>query len=131
MSYQGAGKTSTLVETAKAFEMQNKQGLYLAFNNGIAEEVKNKIPRLTDEQVKAVSLASNGNNMKLSAYAGAGKTSTLVEIAKMFEMQNKQGLYLAFNNGIAEEAKNNLREALRQKPDFTLAKLALDQMTKN
>lgn len=35
------------------------------------------------------------------------------------------------DTGNAEEAKNNLREALRQKPDFTLAKLALDQMTKN
>ena len=133
MSSQGAGKTSTLVEIAKALEMQNKKGLYLAFNNGIAEEAKNKMPRLTDEQVKAVSLASNGNNMKLSAYAGAGKTSTLVEIAKMFEMQNKQGLYLAFNNGIAEEAKNKMPRnvfsstfhalALSQSPNWIRQKL--------
>lgn len=81
--------------------------------------------QLTDEQVKAISLASNGGDMKLSAYAGAGKTSTLIEIAKMFELQNKHGLYLAFNADIAEEAKNKMPRNIMAS---TFHALALSQL---
>lgn len=64
--------------------------------------------QLTDEQISAVELAKTGSNMKLSAYAGAGKTSTLVSIAQALEMQNKSGYYLAFNRDIANEASKKM-----------------------
>lgn len=59
----------------------------------------------TDEQKQAISLARQGQTMKVSALAGTGKTSTLVGIAQATQ---GRGLYLAFNKGIATEAQQRL-----------------------
>lgn len=56
----------------------------------------------TQEQAQAVELFQSGKNLKLAAFAGAGKTSTLKMLANSSE---QRGIYLAFNKKIADEAK--------------------------
>ncbi|MGI9274176.1 MAG: UvrD-helicase domain-containing protein [Endozoicomonas sp.] len=57
---------------------------------------------LTDEQNQAVDLAIAGNHLKIEAFAGAGKTSTLAAISEA--LPGRKGLYLAFNRSLADEA---------------------------
>lgn len=56
---------------------------------------------LTDEQANAVDLFKSARSLKISAFAGTGKTSTLTAVAKS---TSAHGLYLAFNKSIAAEA---------------------------
>lgn len=58
--------------------------------------------KLTNEQQNAVDEFLTERDVKVVAYAGAGKTSTLVAMANADE--NRGGLYIAFNKRIAEEA---------------------------
>lgn len=53
------------------------------------------------EQRKAVELFQLGDGLRIDAYAGTGKTTTLRLLA---ESTSKRGLYLAFNRSIAAEA---------------------------
>lgn len=57
----------------------------------------------TKEQLMALETVSNGKDLKLNAFAGTGKTSTLVLMAEA--LNPKRGLYLAFNKAIATEAQ--------------------------
>ena len=56
----------------------------------------------TAEQVKILKQAGAGQSLMIQAGAGASKTSTLAAIANYFPTPS---LYLAFNRGIAEEAR--------------------------
>lgn len=56
----------------------------------------------TDEQNAAVESFLKGQSLKVTAFAGAGKTSTLKLMAGA---RLGRGLYLAFNRSIAEEAR--------------------------
>lgn len=58
----------------------------------------------TSEQQNALDMTSMGNSFKVSAYAGAGKTSTLKLIGEA--LKHKKGCYLAFNKAIAQEAQS-------------------------
>lgn len=60
----------------------------------------------TKEQVMALQTVPNGKDLKLNAFAGTGKTSTLVLMAEALDP--KRGLYLAFNKGIAAEAQRKM-----------------------
>src|SRR6185312_3917774 len=57
----------------------------------------------TDEQVKCVEEFSRGQHFKINAFAGSGKTTTLIQIAE--SVPGRRGTFLAFNKSIAEEAK--------------------------
>lgn len=57
----------------------------------------------TDEQIAAVDAFKRGASLKVSAFAGAGKTSTLNLMA---DANAGRGLYLAFNKKIAQEARS-------------------------
>lgn len=57
--------------------------------------------QLTDEQKKCVEVVRQGKDLKIKAFAGSGKTSTLVAISK--ELSGK-GLYLAYNKAIQMDA---------------------------
>lgn len=59
---------------------------------------------LTDEQAHAVDLANQGGNLKVEAFAGTGKTTTLVAMAKAAP-QPATALYLVFNRSVKDEAK--------------------------
>ena len=59
--------------------------------------------RPTDEQERCIESFSKCDQLKISAFAGTGKTTTLVGIASA--NRNKRGLYLAFNKEMAREAR--------------------------
>ena len=56
----------------------------------------------TSEQVKAQAMFYKGDSLKINAFAGTGKTQTLTMLARS---TSRRGTYLAFNRGIAEEAR--------------------------
>lgn len=90
----------------------------------------------TKEQEQAIELALTGQTFKMTAYAGAGKTSTLNFIGNNL-IPNK-GLYLAFNKPIAEEASSKFSKnidcktfhsmAFRQTPKFITNKLSYKRL---
>jgi AAA domain/UvrD-like helicase C-terminal domain len=55
----------------------------------------------TVEQERALKLFLTGQSFKINAYAGTGKTSTLVMLSKA---DKRKGLYIAFNRSIVNEA---------------------------
>lgn len=57
------------------------------------------ISQLTSEQRTAVEAVADGNDLKVVAYAGAGKTHTLKAMTNQ-ALREKNGLYLAFNKSI-------------------------------
>lgn len=61
--------------------------------------------QLTDEQKLIVQ--SDVNILLVNAYAGTGKTSTLVEYCKL--RANKKILYLAYNSSMSKEAKKKFQ----------------------
>lgn len=56
----------------------------------------------TAEQQDIIAKAISGKDLKVTAFAGAGKTSTLVQCAK--SMPNRRGIYLAFNADAKKDA---------------------------
>ena len=56
---------------------------------------------LTQQQIDCIEAAKQGTDVKIKAYAGTGKTATLVEIAKVLP---GRGLYLAYNKAIQLDA---------------------------
>jgi hypothetical protein len=60
--------------------------------------------QLTNEQCVAVEAFTRGERLRLIAYAGAGKTSTLRAMA--FARPKVRGLYMAFNKAIAAESQS-------------------------
>lgn len=62
----------------------------------------------THEQQQAIEYAKTGNSFKMTAFAGAGKTSTLYLVAKALDDLGKKGIYLSFNKSIAEEARHKM-----------------------
>ena len=73
-------------------------------SSGMPGELKAST-RLTHEQEAIVSTSLKPPQwMVVHAFAGSGKTTTLVEYAKRYPM--KRFLYLAFNKAITEEAKS-------------------------
>lgn len=59
--------------------------------------------RLTGEQAQVLNSFRDQKNLKVHAFAGAGKTQTLVEAGSS---TTRKGLYLSFNSKNAEEAKS-------------------------
>jgi F-box protein 18 (helicase) len=59
--------------------------------------------KLTSEQEKILNAFKTDDNIKIYAFAGTGKTTTLLEVVKTFF--NKRFLYLAFNKSIQYEAQ--------------------------
>jgi superfamily I DNA/RNA helicase len=74
--------------------------------------------KLTDEQGYAVDLFKTSKTLKISAFAGTGKTSTLVSVAKSTP---KKGLYLAFNKSIAAEASGKFPRSVDCRTMHSLA----------
>lgn len=73
---------------------------------------------LTSEQAHAVDLFKTSQSLKISAFAGTGKTSTLTAVAKS---TSKFGLYLAFNKSIAEEARAKFPISVDSRTTHSLA----------
>lgn len=87
----------------------------------IAASASNKIDvsfKLTEEQQKIITLAKTGKNLKIKAFAGTGKTSTLVEIAKNI---SGSGLYIAYNKAIQIDASSKFPRNVLCKTAHSLA----------
>lgn len=71
---------------------------------------------LTQEQENIVNFSQIGNSFKVFAYAGSGKTSTMIEACNQATKRESkfnrytQGLFLAFNNTIAKDAGKKLKK---------------------
>lgn len=85
--------------------------------------------RLTEEQNNAVDLAETGEDLKIEAYAGAGKTSTLSAISST--LPGKKGLYIAFNKAIADEAAQKFPDNVECRTAHSLAYKAVGYKFKN
>jgi len=83
------------------------------------EEGKKRHP-LTDEMVLAVDRASARGNLKIVAYAGAGKTSLLVEIAHALGSKVRTH-YAAFNKANAVEASTRFPGHVKSSTFHSLA----------
>lgn len=73
---------------------------------------------LTNEQKDCIFSAQQGNDLKIKAYAGTGKTSTLVEISKNIV---GRGLYLAYNKAIQLDASEKFPSQVECKTAHSLA----------
>ncbi len=56
--------------------------------------------KLTDEQDRAIELSHTGEDLKIGAFAGSGKSSTLCAISEA--LPDKIGIYLAFNKSCSK-----------------------------
>jgi len=74
---------------------------------------------LTSEQQSVVEAARAGEHLKVLAFAGAGKTFTLMEIAKALE--GRRILYLTFSRALAEEAQGKFRGLAKAMTNHGLA----------
>lgn len=61
----------------------------------------------TDEQQAIFDAVGNGRHMLIEASAGSGKTTTLRGIANLPVMQHKDGIYLAYNRAVADDARKS------------------------
>lgn len=79
--------------------------------------------RATKEQKLAIELCENPTtkNVKISAFAGTGKTTTISLIAHALAKSQKRGIYLAFNKVIAEEAGAKMPALVQAKTFHSLA----------
>ncbi|MBF7691694.1 UvrD-helicase domain-containing protein [Acinetobacter pollinis] len=92
----------------------------------------------TKEQEQAIDFSNGNQSFKISAYAGAGKTTTLKLIGQSL---NRSGTYLAFNKEIAEDARQKFPEnvqsqtfhamAYKETPKFLKEKLSHPRLMPN
>mgnify|MGYP001772975530 CR=1 FL=1 len=62
--------------------------------------------QLTDEQIAIVNATGSVDQLKINAYAGSGKTTTLTAIANAYP--NRKFLTIAFNRSVKEELKHRM-----------------------
>jgi thymidine kinase len=72
----------------------------------------------TDEQLIAVEKFRTGRPLKIAAFAGAGKTTTLRMLA---ESRPSRGAYLAFNKSIATEAQEKFPKSVDCRTTHSIA----------
>lgn len=82
---------------------------------------------LTKEQKEIVKAVSKYKNIKINAFAGTGKTTTLRYIAD--EYRDKKILYLAFNSAIKNEASSTFPQNTFVKTTHGLAYSAVKKYT--
>jgi len=82
----------------------------------------------TQEQKQILASFKKGENIKVHAFAGTGKTSTLGYIS---ESTSKKGLYVAFNKRVASEAKKKMPKNVTASTIHSLAwRWAQEQFSK-
>lgn len=85
----------------------------------ISQPVRPTFPP-TVEMQRAVDMALTREDLKIVAYAGAGKTSTLVSIAHAMP-RSMRGVYAAFNKSIATEAGQRFPRSVKCSTFHSLA----------
>lgn len=82
----------------------------------------------TAEQVRALELFLSGGSLKINAFAGTGKTTTLEYLAAH---SRAQGIYLAFNKSIADNAAGRFPSNVRCQTTHSLAYRSTPSMYRN
>jgi hypothetical protein len=82
----------------------------------------------TDEQQQAIDRFRTGSSLKINAYAGTGKTSTLELLA---ESTTRRGQYIAFNRDIVRDAKDKFPSSVNCATTHGLAFKATPSRYKN
>src|ERR1700678_1274281 len=72
----------------------------------------------TEEQRVAVDKFGGRGPLKIAAFAGAGKTTTLTMLAKS---RSSRGIYIAFNKAVANEAKEKFPKYVDCRTTHSLA----------
>jgi hypothetical protein len=80
------------------------------------------MPQPTKEQVRALERFRSGRPLKINAFAGAGKTTTLQFLA---DSRTARGTYLAFNRSIADEASHKFPRTVDCRTTHSLARRAV------
>jgi|GEM_PF-1486590 F-box protein, helicase, 18 len=93
----------------------------------IKKENENMAFKPTIEQQEILDNMSKYTSVKINAFAGTGKTSTLLMIAD--KLKNDKILYLAFNNSIAEEGKKKFPSNVKSVTTHSLAYQAIKKET--
>ena len=75
--------------------------------------------RPTQEQIEAIELFADGRNLRINAFAGAGKTTTLRMIAEY--AGERRGLYIPFGRSTAEGAASRFPESVECRTQHSLA----------
>ncbi|GAB6188712.1 UvrD-helicase domain-containing protein [Marinitoga arctica] len=78
------------------------------FKNKISSKYKKNYIKLTTEQIEIIKKARN-SNLIINAFAGSGKTTTLLSIA--YALRNKSFLFLAFNRSVKEEIEYKIKKS--------------------
>jgi len=82
----------------------------------------------TAEQVRALDLFLTGESLKINAFAGTGKTTTLEYLANNSQAR---GIYLAFNRSIADNAAGRFPANVRCQTTHALAYRSTPSIYKN
>ncbi|MCB9920217.1 MAG: DEAD/DEAH box helicase [Planctomycetes bacterium] len=83
----------------------------------------------TSEQQQAIDFFKHGTTLKINAFAGTGKTTTLKMLAQA--SPRLQGTYLAFNRSIADAAAKDFPRAVTCKTVHSLAYASTDSTYKS
>lgn len=75
--------------------------------------------RLTQEQIEAIELFADGRNLRINAFAGAGKTTTLRKLAEY--ASDRRGLYIPFGKSTATDAAATFPESVECRTQHSLA----------
>ena len=87
---------------------------------------------LTDEQKAIIDTVNNDDKViKINAYAGCGKTTTLVELVKEIRKKDKKSriLYIVFNKAMVEDAKKKFDSLDLNVECYTTHSFALRRFT--
>jgi hypothetical protein len=83
----------------------------------------------TEEQQAVIEAARGAGNLKVKAFAGAGKTSTLQLVAERFGQ--RRGMYLAFNREIAASAARRFPPHVGSRTMHSLAWASVSPMLRS
>lgn len=75
----------------------------------------------TAEQQHVIDRACTGGDLKVSAYAGAGKTSTLALVAAALDKLGKRGAYFVFGTANAKEAQSRFPSSVESRTTHAFA----------
>lgn len=80
--------------------------------------VRSRRLQATAEQLEAIEKFRTGRPLKINAFAGAGKTTTLRLLA---DSRSTRGLYIAFNKAIADEARQKFPQRVECRTTHSIA----------
>lgn len=113
----GSGKTTTLIELVKYIQ-KNKSSIFLAFNNAIVDELKDRLP----QHIKCCTLHSLGFSFVRSYYKGKVKLNEWHKM-KFIEKELKKDEYVELNSKEGTKAEQDKAAALKETVKFAIFNL--------